>query len=216
MVPGPLLPSGARLNRPPFQPCSPEEPSVSIGGAGCSRQRLRKWIAGDRNDPRLASLPTQFVWVFTFGTPDPPALRLQPRRVHNPNLVEGIGFGRRPSSHSIDAKSVPFARYTLPPARGRQLVRAMRGLTPIVLASIAVLMGCATTTQEDKARLDAADNEKCISYGTTPGTPAYTDCRLKVEHQRAILASQPLPPPKFKDCPTQASGLACVSPSGGR
>jgi hypothetical protein len=103
-----------------------------------------------------------------------------------------------------------------PAYEGAQLVRAMGGLTPIVFASIAVLMGCATTTQEDKARLDAADNEKCISYGTTPGTPAYTDCRLKIEHQRAILASQPLPPPQFKDCPTQASGLACLNPSGGR
>ena len=86
-----------------------------------------------------------------------------------------------------------------------------------VLASIGVLMGCATT-QENTVQLDAADNQKCTSYGTTPGTPAYTDCRLKVERQRAMLAAVPksLPPPKFESCPTQASGLSCINPSGGR
>jgi len=92
----------------------------------------------------------------------------------------------------------------------------MRGLVTIVLAySLAGLVGCATS-QEDKAHLAAADNERCISYGTTPGTPAYTDCRLKLEHQRAILASQPLPPPKFENCATEASGLACIGPTHGR
>jgi len=92
----------------------------------------------------------------------------------------------------------------------------MRELVIIVLAySLAGLMGCATA-QEDKARLAAADNEQCTSYGTTPGTPAYTDCRIKLERQRAILASQPLPPPKFESCPTAASGLACINPTQGR
>ena len=94
----------------------------------------------------------------------------------------------------------------------------VRGLAFSVLGSIAVLMGCATG-QENIAQLSAADNEKCISYGTTPGTPAYTDCRLKVEHQRALLAaktSRVLPPPKFESCPTAASGLACINPTAGR
>jgi hypothetical protein len=93
---------------------------------------------------------------------------------------------------------------------------AMRVLTILVLTFfIAGLMGCATS-QEDKARLAAADNEQCISYGTTPGTPAYTDCRLKLEHQRALLASRPLPPPQFESCPTAASGLSCINPTSGR
>ena len=86
------------------------------------------------------------------------------------------------------------------------------------LGSIAVLMGCATS-QENTAQLASADNEKCISYGTTPGTPAYTDCRLKVEHERALLAaktSRNLPAPKFQSCPTAASGLACINPTAGR
>jgi hypothetical protein len=92
----------------------------------------------------------------------------------------------------------------------------MRGLRNIALPFfLCALAGCATS-QEDKARLAAADNEQCIGYGTTPGTPAYTDCRLKLEHQRAILASQPLPAPTFNSCPTPASGLACVSPTKGR
>ena len=48
------------------------------------------------------------------------------------------------------------------------------------MASMSVmLMGCLTSSQDNTAQLDAADNEKCISYGMTPGTPAYTDCRMK-------------------------------------
>jgi hypothetical protein len=95
--------------------------------------------------------------------------------------------------------------------RGAQV----RGLAFFAIGSIAVLAGC-STTQEDKARFAAADNEQCLSYGTTPGTPAYTDCRLKLDRQRAILASKPLPAPTFESCPTAASGLACVSPTAGR
>ena len=94
----------------------------------------------------------------------------------------------------------------------------MRLLALTALAPIAILMGCATAHPENTAQLDAADNEKCISYGTTPGTPAYTDCRLKLERQRALLAEyRPVPPPPtFKNCPTEASGLSCVGPTQGR
>ena len=83
---------------------------------------------------------------------------------------------------------------------------------------VAILMGCATARQENTAQLDAADNERCLSYKTTPGTPAYTDCRLKLERQRALLAQDrpPPPPPNFKNCPTEASGLYCVGPTQGR
>jgi hypothetical protein len=93
----------------------------------------------------------------------------------------------------------------------------MRALAFIVLASIIALTGCATA-QENTAQFDAADNEKCISYGTTPGTPAYTDCRLKLERQRALLvAARPTPPPPtFKNCPTEASGMSCIGPTRGR
>ena len=54
----------------------------------------------------------------------------------------------------------------------------MRVLTLTALVPVAILMGCATARQENTAQLDAADNERCLSYKTTPGTPAYTDCRL--------------------------------------
>ena len=94
----------------------------------------------------------------------------------------------------------------------------VRALAFTVFGSIAVLMGCATS-HENTAQLVSADNEKCISYGTTPGTPAYTDCRLKVEHQRALLAaktSRDLPAPTFQSCPTAASGLTCINPTAGR
>jgi hypothetical protein len=94
----------------------------------------------------------------------------------------------------------------------------VRVLAFAAVGLLASVMGCATG-QDSTAQLAAADNEKCISYGTTPGTPAYTDCRLKVEHQRALLAaktSRNLPPPKFESCPTAASGLACINPTAGR
>lgn len=91
----------------------------------------------------------------------------------------------------------------------------VRGRAFLAIGAIAVLAGC-SPTQEDKARFAAADDAQCQSYGTTPGTPAYTDCRLKLDRQRAILASKPLPPPTFESCPTAASGLACVSPTAGR
>jgi hypothetical protein len=81
-----------------------------------------------------------------------------------------------------------------------------------VLASTTVLMGCLTSSQDDKAALEAADNQKCLGYGTTPGTPAYTDCRLKLEKLRALAEAEEAsrPPRPFKNCPTSASGLACT------
>jgi hypothetical protein len=74
-------------------------------------------------------------------------------------------------------------------------------------------MGCA---RQDPAQLAAADNQQCISIGATPGTPAYTDCRLKLERQRVLAAARPLPPPTFENCPTEASGLSCIGPTHGR
>jgi hypothetical protein len=81
-----------------------------------------------------------------------------------------------------------------------------------VLASMSVmLMGC-LTSQDNTAQIEAADNEKCVSYGTTPGTPAYTDCRMKLEKMRKIAAVADAPPPRSStgNCPTAASGVACV------
>jgi hypothetical protein len=74
-----------------------------------------------------------------------------------------------------------------------------------------MLMGC-LTSQDNTAQIEAADNEKCVSYGTTPGTPAYTDCRMKLEKMRKIAAVADAPPPRSStgNCPTAASGVACV------
>ncbi len=81
-----------------------------------------------------------------------------------------------------------------------------------VLASMsAMLMGCLTSSQDNTAQFEAADNEKCISYGTTPGTPAYTDCRMKLDKLRKIAAVADAPPPRSSgNCPTSASGIGCT------
>lgn len=90
----------------------------------------------------------------------------------------------------------------------------MRALSVAALVSMTALAGCATNAT---AQLEAEENAKCIGYGTKPGTPAYTDCRLKVEHQRQLAeAGKPLRAPVFKSCPTSASGMACVNPTAGR
>lgn len=75
----------------------------------------------------------------------------------------------------------------------------------------AMLMGC-LTSQDNAAQFEAADNEKCVSYGTTPGTPAYTDCRMKLDklHKIEAIADASRPPPMQKNCPTAASGIACT------
>jgi len=89
----------------------------------------------------------------------------------------------------------------------------MRVLAVAFLASTIGLIGC-STFRENTAQYDAVDRDKCISFGTSPGTPAYTDCRLKLERERAREeASRPLPPPRMeKNCPTSASGLNCAGP----
>jgi hypothetical protein len=90
----------------------------------------------------------------------------------------------------------------------------VRILVITVLAFVTALTGC-VSDQERAAQLDGADRDKCISYGANPGTPAYTDCRLKLDGLRARAAaaeaSRPLPPPPTqKYCPTAASGTGCI------
>ena len=88
----------------------------------------------------------------------------------------------------------------------------MKPVAFAVLASTLLLTGCLTSSQDNTAQFDAADNQKCIGYGTSPGTPAYTDCRLKLEKQRALLAAEEgsRPPTLQKNCPTAASGIGCT------
>lgn len=88
----------------------------------------------------------------------------------------------------------------------------MKPVAFAVLASTLLLTGCLTSSQDNTVQFDAADNQKCIGYGTSPGTPAYTDCRMKLEKQRALLAAEEgsRPPTLQKNCPTAASGIGCT------
>ena len=88
----------------------------------------------------------------------------------------------------------------------------MKPVAFAVLASTLLLTGCLTSSQDNTAQFDAADNQKCIGYGTSPGTPAYTDCRMKLEKQRALLAAEEGSRPLTlqKNCPTAASGIGCT------
>jgi hypothetical protein len=56
----------------------------------------------------------------------------------------------------------------------------VRVLACAAFLSLLALTGCLTDSKPDPAQFEAADNEKCIGYGTTPGTPAYTSEQLIV------------------------------------
>jgi hypothetical protein len=88
---------------------------------------------------------------------------------------------------------------------------AVRVVACAALLSLFALTGC-LTSKPDPAQFEAADNEKCIGYGTTPGTPAYTDCRMKLDKLRAIAAADEgsRAPRTLKNCPTAASGISCT------
>jgi hypothetical protein len=46
-----------------------------------------------------------------------------------------------------------------------------------------LLTGC-LTQEEREARIDGADNDRCIGYGAQPGTSAYTQCRMQLAQMR--------------------------------
>jgi hypothetical protein len=49
------------------------------------------------------------------------------------------------------------------------------------------LAGC-QTIEERRAELDRADDARCQDFGARRGTPAYTNCRLELDRNRAIEA----------------------------
>jgi hypothetical protein len=79
--------------------------------------------------------------------------------------------------------------------------------TIAALAASAALVGCAnhpvdcaigfhhadclpgTAGYDDPHKFDAADDSQCRSYGLVPGTPAYTDCRIKLSgrHDKGLI-----------------------------
>lgn len=60
--------------------------------------------------------------------------------------------------------------------------------TTAFLLAFFALSGCVSSA-ERAARLAAADEAKCVSYGFATGTPAHGQCRMEQDRLRA--AAQP-------------------------
>jgi hypothetical protein len=63
---------------------------------------------------------------------------------------------------------------------GRRTIAAMAVLA--VVALVISLSGCQTT--EERV---AADDRQCQSYGVQPGSPAYVQCRMNLDNNRAAV-----------------------------
>jgi hypothetical protein len=59
--------------------------------------------------------------------------------------------------------------------------------TLALLALVLPLAACQTYA-ERQAEIDRADDLRCQDFGARRGTPAYTNCRLELERNRAIEA----------------------------
>ena len=64
------------------------------------------------------------------------------------------------------------------------------------LAGCAMLAACVPPQQQESRaiarqnQVDSQDDSRCRSFGTTPGTDAYTQCRLTLDQRRANAAAQ--------------------------
>src|SRR5262249_10292122 len=58
----------------------------------------------------------------------------------------------------------------------------MRGLYALGLA--AMLVGCANEA-EQRGQAAANDDARCQSYGVSPGSPGYVQCRMNMDNLRA-------------------------------
>src|SRR4051812_21637830 len=64
----------------------------------------------------------------------------------------------------------------------------------IALSAVLLLAGCVSPevrAQREaamRAAIDAADNDRCVSFGAERGTPTYTDCRMKLLQMRVSMA----------------------------
>jgi hypothetical protein len=56
----------------------------------------------------------------------------------------------------------------------------------LIAFSLAVALAGCQTRAERQAEIDRADDARCVSYGAKRGTPAYTNCRLELDRNRAI------------------------------
>ena len=64
----------------------------------------------------------------------------------------------------------------------------------ISFISLLSLTGCAEYEQWERqqqqaqmAAMQAQDDSTCRSYGATPGSPAYIQCRIKLDNRRAQM-----------------------------
>jgi PBP1b-binding outer membrane lipoprotein LpoB len=58
----------------------------------------------------------------------------------------------------------------------------------VILMLAVVTSGCAT--REQTAALDSQDDQACQLSGVSPGTQAYSDCRKRLNEQRASTRAQ--------------------------
>ncbi len=60
----------------------------------------------------------------------------------------------------------------------------MRAIAAVCL--LALPLAACQTIEERRAEIDRQDDARCVSYGAKRGTPAYTNCRLELDRNRAI------------------------------
>jgi hypothetical protein len=62
-----------------------------------------------------------------------------------------------------------------------------------LLSLLALTLAACQTREERQAELDREDDVRCQQFGAKRGTPAYTNCRLELERNRAIIAESRRP-----------------------
>jgi hypothetical protein len=82
----------------------------------------------------------------------------------------------------------------------------------LCVVALTVALGGCMTTEERIAAQGARDNQKCLSYGAQPGSPAYVTCRSQLDAARttaeAIEDAAPPPSPN----PIPATPQATITP----
>src|SRR5436853_2515774 len=56
-------------------------------------------------------------------------------------------------------------------------------LVTLGIGALLLLGGCLSPAEREAA-MDAQDNSRCLSFGTEPGTEAYTNCRMHLFQMR--------------------------------
>jgi hypothetical protein len=79
------------------------------------------------------------------------------------------------------------------------------------------LAGCITAEEQVaqyRAKANAEDNQKCLSYGAQPGSPAYVQCRAQLDSARtqADATVAAAPPPAVNPYPVPASDAPKLQP----